>query len=398
MGNLLQMSITSGQDTDSRQFTLAANSHLLTGETYDANGNRTSGSADGFTSVSYNILNFPETVTAGGWTINYLYSAWNIKKCKKDKMKWLALIIIFVLFPLNAISQDIIVTGEVIDVKDSFTLNDSFLCKQYYFLTENNDTLIINYRYPAIVKWGKHRIIESITIIKDYQRQLSNHFPWKISDKYTLILDKVNVKSIPYSEYSYYAHNASFRDDKDSEFEEINNNTPYCQSGNYDYGGYVDINCSLYEIVALPASQEDSIENHKHLHKKGSVLIDLGKDTYLSFYMDVDYYKSYFYTDDHNISIKYSFYSTKTRSYDNIIFERENDLQDDLNNLSEVVDNESRNALSRKGIKDGLFLRIDDFFEEKESDSICILRGYGKDSSMINRIMDSAILLLDYVQ
>ena len=27
MGNLLQMSITSGQDTDSRQFTLAANSH-----------------------------------------------------------------------------------------------------------------------------------------------------------------------------------------------------------------------------------------------------------------------------------------------------------------------------------------------------------------------------------
>ena len=75
MGNLLQMSITSGQDTDSRQFTLAANSHRLAGETYDANGNRTSGSADGFTSVSYNILNLPETVTAGGRTINYLYSA-----------------------------------------------------------------------------------------------------------------------------------------------------------------------------------------------------------------------------------------------------------------------------------------------------------------------------------
>ena len=75
MGNLLQMSITSGQDTDSRQFTLAANSHRLVGETYDANGNRTSGSADGFTSVSYNILNLPETVTAGGRTINYLYSA-----------------------------------------------------------------------------------------------------------------------------------------------------------------------------------------------------------------------------------------------------------------------------------------------------------------------------------
>jgi hypothetical protein len=79
MGNLLQMSITSGQDTDSRQFTLAANSHRLAGETYDANGNRTSGSADGFTSVSYNILNLPETVTAGGWTINYLYSAAGVK-------------------------------------------------------------------------------------------------------------------------------------------------------------------------------------------------------------------------------------------------------------------------------------------------------------------------------
>ncbi|MBQ2091034.1 MAG: hypothetical protein II466_05465 [Bacteroidales bacterium] len=69
------MSITSGQDTDSRQFTLAASSHRLAGETYDANGNRTSGSSDGFTSVAYNILNLPETVTAGGWTINYLYSA-----------------------------------------------------------------------------------------------------------------------------------------------------------------------------------------------------------------------------------------------------------------------------------------------------------------------------------
>ncbi|MCR5363677.1 MAG: hypothetical protein K6E44_03805 [Bacteroidales bacterium] len=75
MGNLLQMSITSGQDTDSRQFTLAASSHRLAGETYDANGNRTSGTADGFTSVAYNILNLPETVTAGGRTINYLYSA-----------------------------------------------------------------------------------------------------------------------------------------------------------------------------------------------------------------------------------------------------------------------------------------------------------------------------------
>jgi len=42
MGNLLQMSITSGQDTDSRQFTLAASSHRLAGETYDANGNRIS--------------------------------------------------------------------------------------------------------------------------------------------------------------------------------------------------------------------------------------------------------------------------------------------------------------------------------------------------------------------
>ena len=65
MGNLLQKSITSCQDTDSRQFTLAASSHRLAGETYDANGNRTSGSSDGFTSVSYNILNLSETVTAG---------------------------------------------------------------------------------------------------------------------------------------------------------------------------------------------------------------------------------------------------------------------------------------------------------------------------------------------
>ena len=31
MGNLLQMSITSGQGTDSRQFTLAANSHRVSG-------------------------------------------------------------------------------------------------------------------------------------------------------------------------------------------------------------------------------------------------------------------------------------------------------------------------------------------------------------------------------
>ena len=36
MGNLLQMSITSGQDTDSRQFTLAANSHRVSGSFFES--------------------------------------------------------------------------------------------------------------------------------------------------------------------------------------------------------------------------------------------------------------------------------------------------------------------------------------------------------------------------
>lgn len=75
MGNLLSMSISSGEGTDSRQFAVASQSNRLVGETYDANGNRTTGATDGFDTVSYNLINLPETVTADTLAVHYLYSA-----------------------------------------------------------------------------------------------------------------------------------------------------------------------------------------------------------------------------------------------------------------------------------------------------------------------------------
>ena len=75
MGNILSMSISSGEGTDSRQFAVASQSNRLVGETYDANGNRTTGATDGFDTVSYNLINLPETVTADTLAVHYLYSA-----------------------------------------------------------------------------------------------------------------------------------------------------------------------------------------------------------------------------------------------------------------------------------------------------------------------------------
>lgn len=80
MGNLLSMSISNGEGTDSRQFAVAFQSNKLSGEAYDANGNRTTGTtADGFDTVSYNLLNLPETVTIDTLTVHYLYSAAGVK-------------------------------------------------------------------------------------------------------------------------------------------------------------------------------------------------------------------------------------------------------------------------------------------------------------------------------
>ena len=76
MGILLSMSISDGTETESRQFAVASQSNRLSGETYDANGNRTTGTmADGFDTVSYNLINLPETVTADTLAVHYLYSA-----------------------------------------------------------------------------------------------------------------------------------------------------------------------------------------------------------------------------------------------------------------------------------------------------------------------------------
>ena len=79
MGNLLSMSISDGVGTDSRQFAVASQSNRLVGETYDANGNRTTGVTDGFDTVSYNLINLPETVTADTLAVHYLYSAYGTK-------------------------------------------------------------------------------------------------------------------------------------------------------------------------------------------------------------------------------------------------------------------------------------------------------------------------------
>lgn len=58
----------------SQSFSYSGN-HLSTAQ-YDTNGNTTSSSADGITSVTYNVLNLPEAVVkTNGETVSYLYSA-----------------------------------------------------------------------------------------------------------------------------------------------------------------------------------------------------------------------------------------------------------------------------------------------------------------------------------
>ena len=52
----------------------------LSGEGYDANGNLTTSAAGGVLSVSYNVLNLPQTVTLqDGTTVHYMYSASGVK-------------------------------------------------------------------------------------------------------------------------------------------------------------------------------------------------------------------------------------------------------------------------------------------------------------------------------
>ena len=75
MGNLLQMSITGGQDTEALQFVLAASQHI-NGKTH----NMTSCTAEGTLSIVYNRLNLPERIVlSGNDTVRYWYSAAGVK-------------------------------------------------------------------------------------------------------------------------------------------------------------------------------------------------------------------------------------------------------------------------------------------------------------------------------
>ncbi|MCR5362959.1 MAG: RHS repeat-associated core domain-containing protein [Bacteroidales bacterium] len=75
MGNLLSKSNFTASGTDNITFNVPTDGNVLTGETYDANGNRTTETASGISSITYNTLNLPESVTVDTLTVHYLYSA-----------------------------------------------------------------------------------------------------------------------------------------------------------------------------------------------------------------------------------------------------------------------------------------------------------------------------------
>ncbi len=70
---------------------------------------------------------------------------------------------------------------------------------------------------------------------------------------YTIQLKKICVNEIPDFCNSYYKINAVFENKDCSEFSEINKNTPYEYKCGYskDYGKFIDIDNTLYEIVDL---------------------------------------------------------------------------------------------------------------------------------------------------
>lgn len=118
------------------------------------------------------------------------------------------------------------------------TKNSSYLSQELRFIKENGDTLKMNLRLPYDTI--SHNIIN---------RGVFYNCHLKESVTYTFTLKKICASDIPEAFNSYYKTNI-ISDKKDcSKFTEIEKKTEYNYTGNY--GKYVDINKTLYEILNI---------------------------------------------------------------------------------------------------------------------------------------------------
>lgn len=117
------------------------------------------------------------------------------------------------------------------------TKNSSFVSKELNFL-KANDTLHMNIRLPYDTI--KHEIIN---------RGIYYNCHLKKDTTYTFTLKKICVNNIPDVPNSYYKTNTIPNKKDCSKFTEVEKNTGYKYEGNY--GKYVDIDRTLYEIIGL---------------------------------------------------------------------------------------------------------------------------------------------------
>jgi hypothetical protein len=143
------------------------------------------------------------------------------------------------------------VTARYIGDTIKLTKNNSFICKEIRFVSDNdNDTLFINVRLPLKITTNRKKVIKAVKFI-DMGIYYNCHL--QQDTIYTIMLQRICVTEIPDICNSYYFTNAVFDSVDCSKFTEIEKNTPYEYKCSYskDYGKFVDINGILYEIVGL---------------------------------------------------------------------------------------------------------------------------------------------------
>jgi hypothetical protein len=154
-------------------------------------------------------------------------------------MRTLILYGIMLLSSFGCKAQDNI-TASYIWYQYQETKNNSFIRRELLFL-EKRDTLRINIRMPFNTQ--KPQIVSPGIFYNCHLKE---------NTVYTITLKKICVSEIPEAFTSYYKTN-TIPDRKDcSQFTEIEENTEYKYTGNY--GKYVDIDGTLYEIIGLSPS------------------------------------------------------------------------------------------------------------------------------------------------
>lgn len=133
------------------------------------------------------------------------------------------------------------VTLRYIDHQYKETKNKSFINDELIFLKNDNDTLRVNVKIPF--NTDKSEIINRGIYYNCYLKE---------GVVYTIEWKKICINDIPDVPNSYYKTN-TIADKMDcSKIKEIEKNTKYQYVGNY--GKYIDIDGTLYEIVGLTPS------------------------------------------------------------------------------------------------------------------------------------------------